>query len=295
MIRNELAELSAFATVAVERSFTRAAARLGISPSALSHSIKGLEKNLGMQLLARTTRSVSPTAAGTALLRDLAPALERIEWAVAETRKQRERPAGRIRLIIPRTATQMVILPKLAQFARSFPEVVLEVTSSNDPVDLVAGEYDAGVQLGEFIQRDMIAVRVTKELRLAVVGSPKYFESNAIPRHPQDLKDHSCIGFRFSSGLYRWEFEKGRKALTVSPHGPASFDDPDLVIQAVLDGVGIGSSVEETLTDLIAKGSLIQVLKEWCPSFPGYFLYYPSRRNQPAALAALIDVLRLSG
>jgi DNA-binding transcriptional LysR family regulator len=292
-VKNDLGELSAFATVAEERSFTRAAARLGISQSALSHSIRGLEKRLGIQLLARTTRSVSPTAAGTALLQDLAPALERIERAVAETRKQRESPSGRIRLIIPRTATQMVILPKLAQFARAFPEIVLEVTSSNDPVDLVAGEYDAGVQLGEFIQRDMIAVRVTKEMRLAVVGSPKYFESNNIPRHPQDLKDHSCIGFRFSNGLYRWEFEKGRKALTVSPQGPASFDDPDLVIRAVLVGVGIGTAMEDTLTDLIAQGRLVQVLRDWCPSFPGYFLYYPSRRNQPAALSALIETLRL--
>ncbi len=294
-MKNDLAELSAFATVAEERSFTRAAARLTMSQSALSHSIRGLEKRLGIQLLARTTRSVAPTAAGASLLQELAPALERIERAVAETRKQRDTPSGRIRLIIPRTATEMVILPKLAQFARTYPEIMLEVTSSNDPVDLVAGEYDAGVQLGEFIQRDMIAVRVTKEMRLAVVGSPEYFESNTIPRHPQDLKDHSCIGFRFSNGLYRWEFEKGRKALTVSPQGPASFDDPDLVIQAVLDGVGIGTAMEDKLTDLIAKGRLVQVLRDWCPSFPGYFLYYPSRRNQPAALAALIDALRLSG
>jgi DNA-binding transcriptional LysR family regulator len=292
-MRNDLGELSAFAMVAGERSFTRAAARLGISQSALSHSIRGLEKRLGIQLLARTTRSVSPTAAGTALLQDLTPALERIERAVAETRKQRERPAGRIRLIIPRSATEMVILPKLAQFTRTYPEIVLEVTSSNDPVDLVAGEYDAGVQLGEFIQRDMIAVRVTKEMRLAVVGSPKYFEANTTPRKPQDLKDHSCIGFRFTNGLYRWEFEKGRRALTVSPQGPASFDDPDLVIQAVLDGVGIGTAMEDSLKELIAEGRLIQILKDWCPSFPGYFLYYPSRRNQPAALAALIDTLRI--
>jgi DNA-binding transcriptional LysR family regulator len=294
MIRNELAELSAFATVAEERSFTRAAARLGISQSALSHSIRGLERRLGLQLLARTTRSVSATAAGTTLLQELAPALERIERAVAETRKQKESPGGRIRLIIPRTATKAVILPRLAQFARSYPEIVLEVTSSNDPVDLVAGEYDAGVQLGEFIQRDMIAVRVTKEMRLAVVGSPGYFESNPIPRRPQDLKDHSCIGFRFSNGLYRWEFEKGRRTLTVSPQGPASFDDPDLVIQAVLDGVGIGTAMEDSLTDLIKAGRLVQVLKDWCPSFHGYFLYYPSRRNQPAALSALINTLRLS-
>ena len=188
----------------------------------------------------------------------------------------------------------MVILPKLARFARTYPEIVLEVTSSNDPVDLVAGEYDAGVQLGEFIQRDMIAVRVTREMRLAVVGSPAYFESNTVPRNPQDLKDHCCIGFRFSNGLYRWEFEKGRRALTVSPQGPASFDDPDLVIQAVLGGVGIGTAMEDTISGLIAEGRLIQVLRDWCPPFPGYFLYYPSRRNQPAALSALVNTLRMS-
>lgn len=292
-MKSELVELSLFAIVAEERSFTRAAARLGVSQSALSHSMRGLEKRLGLQLLARTTRSVSPTAAGTALLGELAPALERIETAVVEARKQMERPAGRIRLIIPRTATEMVILPKLAQFARAYPEIVLEVTSSNDPVDLVAGGYDAGVQLGEFIQRDMIAVRVTKEMRLAVVGSPAYFESHPIPRRPQDLKDHACIGFRFSDGLYRWEFEKGRKALTVSPQGPASFDDPHLVIQAVLKGVGIGSSMEHTIEGPIGEGKLVQVLKDWCPSFPGYFLYYPSRRNQPAALTALIKTLQV--
>jgi DNA-binding transcriptional LysR family regulator len=293
-MKNDLGDLSAFAIVAEERSFTRAAARVGVSQSALSHSMRGLEKRLGLQLLARTTRSVSPTAAGSALLRELTPALERIERAVAETRKQRENPAGRIRLIIPRTATQMVLLPKLAQFARRYPEIILEVTSSNDPVDLVAGEYDAGVQIGEFIQRDMIAVPVTMDMRLAVVGAPKYFASCKLPRKPQDLKDHACIGFRFSNGLYRWEFEKGRKVLTVSPQGPASFDDPDLVIQAVLNGVGIGTAMEQTLKGLIADGRLIQVLRDWCPTFPGYFLYYPSRRNQPAALAALIDTLRLA-
>jgi DNA-binding transcriptional LysR family regulator len=294
MIRNELAELSAFATVAEERSFTRAAARLGISQSALSHSIRGLERRLGLQLLARTTRSVSATAAGSALLQELAPALERIERAVAETRKQRERPAGRIRIIIPRTATRTVLLPRLAHFARAYPEITLEITSSNDPVDLVAGEYDAGIQIGEFIQRDMIAVRVTGEMRLAVIGSPDYFESNPKPRTPQDLKDHPCIGFRFSNGLYRWEFAKGRKAMTVSPQGPASFDDPELVVQAVLDGVGIGTAMEDSVAGLVKEGRLIQVLKEWCPPFPGYFLYYPSRRHQPAALAALVMTLRLS-
>ena len=140
----------------------------------------------------------------------------------------------------------------------------------------------------------MIAVRVTREMRLAVVGSPQYFRSHSVPRKPQDLKDHSCIGFRFSNGLYRWEFEKSRKALTVSPQGPASFDDPELVIQAVLKGIGIGTAMEQTLTVMISEGRLIQVLRDWCPTFQGYFLYYPSRRNQPAALSALIDILRLS-
>jgi DNA-binding transcriptional LysR family regulator len=293
-MRNDLGELAAFAAVAEERSFTRAAVRLGISQSALSHSIRGLEKRLGLQLLARTTRSVSPTAAGTALLQDLAPALERIERSLAEARKRRESPAGRIRLIIPRTAAYMVLLPKLAQFARTYTEIVLEVTSSNDPVDLVAGEYDAGIQIGEFIQRDMIAVRVSQDLRFAVVGSPEYFKSCKIPRTPRDLKDHACIGFRFSSGIYRWEFEKGRKTVTVNPQGPVTFDDSDLVIRAVLNGVGIGMAMEEPLAEMIAKGRLVQVLRDWCPTFPGYFLYYPSRRNHPAALTALINTLRRS-
>lgn len=292
-MRSDLSELAAFAIVAEERSFTRAAGRLGVSQSALSHTIRSLEKRLGLQLLARTTRSVSPTAAGSALLEELVPALERIERSLAEARKLKESPAGRIRLVISRSAACLVLLPNLARFARTYPEIVLEVTSSNDPVDLIAGQYDAGVQIGEFIQRDMIAVRVSKDLRFAVVGSPEYLRSHSIPQNPRDLRDHSCIGFRFSSGVYRWEFEKGRKALTVNPRGPVTFDDPDLVIQAVLNGLGIGTSLEETLKERIAKGQLVQVLRDWCPAFPGYFLYYPSRRNQPAALTALVNMLRL--
>lgn len=291
-MKNDLGELAAFAIVAEERSFTRAAARIGVSQSALSHSMRGLEKRLGLQLLARTTRSVSPTAAGKTLLRELAPALERIEHSLAEVRKMRERPAGRIRLILSQSAAQLVLLPKLARFTRAYPEIVLEVTSSNDPADLVAGEYDAGIQIGEFIQRDMIAVRVSKDMRLAAVGSPAYFQTHSIPRTPLDLKEHACIAFRFRSGVYRWEFQKGRKALTVNPQGPVTFDNPELVIQAVLNGLGIGMAIEESLKAFIASGRLVQVLKDWCPTFPGYFLYYPSRRNQPAALAALIATLR---
>src|SRR5579862_817730 len=286
-MRNDLSELSAFTVVAEERSFTRAAARLGVSQSALSHSMRGLEKRLGLQLLARTTRSVSPTAAGASLLRELSPALERIEQSLAEARKLRERPAGRIRLVTSRSAACLVLLPKLAKFAKAYPEILLDVTTSNDPVDLVAGEFDAGIQIGEFIQRDMIAVRVSRDMRLAAVGSPRYFESHQMPRTPSDLKNHSCIAFRFRSGIYRWEFEKGRETITVHPQGPAIFDDPDSVIQAVLNGAGIGMAMEESLKEMITSGQLVQVLEEWCPTFPGYFLYYPSRRKQPAALTAL--------
>ncbi len=291
-MKNELSDLAAFAIVAEERSFTRAAVRLGLSQSALSHSMRGLEKRLGLELLARTTRSVSPTAAGAALLRDLAPALERIEHSLAEVRRQRERPAGRIRLVLSQSAAQLVLLPRLPHFARAYPEIALEVTTSNDPVDLVAGGYDAGIQIGELIQRDMIAVRVSKNMRLAVAASPAYFQGHPPPRTPRDLRQHACIGFRYRSGIYRWEFEKGRKTVTVHPQGPVTFDNPEMVIQAALQGVGLGMAMEKSMSPLLAEGKLVQVLRDWCPVFPGYFLYYPSRRNQPAALAALIKALR---
>jgi len=294
-LRDDLPDLAVFAAVAEERSFTRAAARLGVSQSALSHTVRALERRLGLQLLARTTRSVSPTPAGSALLRDLGPALERIQQSLSIVRKLSDRPAGRIRLVTTRSAACMVLIPKLAKFTKAYPDIILEVTVSNDPVDIVAGEYDAGLQIGEFIQKDMVAVRVSADLKLAAVGAPEYFAKRKAPKVPQDLKDHACVGFRFSYGLYRWEFEKGRKAMTVNPEGPVSFDDSDLVIQAVLQGVGIGMALEPTLLPLIEQGRLIQVLRDWCPKFPGLFLYYTSRRNQPAALAALISALRLAG
>ena len=293
-MKNDLDDLAMFAVVAEERSFTRAALRLGVSQSALSHMMRGLEKRLGVELLARTTRSVSPTAAGSALLKDLTPALDQIQRSLAGIRQQRDRPAGRIRLVTSRSAALMVLMPKLKAFAKAYPEIELEVTTSNDPVDLVAEEYDAGIQIGEYIQRDMIAVRVSGDLRLAVVGSPEYFRKHEAPRTPQDLKDHPCVGFRFRSGLYRWEFEKGRKALTVSPRGPVTFDDSELVIRAVLDGVGVGMALELSLKELIKQRRLVEVLEDWSPYFPGFFLYYPSRRNQPSALAALIAALRIS-
>ena len=294
-MRNDLSDLAAFAAIAGERSFTRAARRLGVSQSALSHSMTGLEKRLGIELLARTSRSVSPTAAGERLLKDLAPALEQIEHSLNDVRKQTVRPAGRVRLIVPRVVVSMVLLPKLATFAKEYPDIVLDITTSSDRVDIVADGYDAGIQIGEFVQRDMIAVRVSDDLRLAVFGSPVYFRSHSIPRTPRDLKDHSCIPFRFKTGVYRWEFEKGRQSLTVNPQGPVVIDDSELVVQAALEGLGIGTALERSVAELIAKGRLVQVLQEWCPSFPGFYLYYPSRRNKPAALSALIRALRLPG
>lgn len=293
-MRNELNELAAFAVVARERSFTRAAAKLGVSQSALSHTIRGLERRLELQLLARTTKSVAPTAAGAALLQDLSPALEQITQALDKARSIRSRPAGRVRLVMSRSAAVMVLLPRLKAFAEAYPDIVLDVVTVTGPVDLVAGEFDAGIQLGEYIQKDMIAVRVTPELRLAVVGSPGYFSSRSIPRKPADLSEHRCITLRLPSGPYRWEFERGRKSVTVGVNGPLIIDDTHLVIEAALAGAGLGFVYEEQVAGDIAKRRLIRVLEDWTPPIPGFFMYYPSRQHQPSALSALVDALRLS-
>jgi DNA-binding transcriptional LysR family regulator len=293
-MRIELNELATFAIVASERSFKRAAVRLGVSPSALSHTIRGLERRLEVRLLARTTRSVAPTAAGAALLKELTPALEQIDRALNEARSVRHRPAGCLRIVMSRSAAAMVLVPKLAAFIEAYPDVSLDVVTVTGPVDLVAGEFDAGIQLGEFIQKDMIAVRLTPELRLAVVGSPVYFASHSIPQEPKDLNDHRCIGLRLTGGPYRWEFERGRKAVTVGVSGPLIVDDTSLVIQAALAGAGLGLAYEEQVAEHIARRRLVRVLEDWSPPFPGFFMYYPSRQHQPAALSALVHALRLT-
>lgn len=292
-MRSELNELAAFAMVARERSFTRAAGRLGVSQSALSHTIRGLEERLQLQLLARTTKSVAPTAAGAALLKDLSPALEQIAQALDRARSVRRRPAGRLRLVMSRSAAVMVLLPRMAAFAEAYPDIVLDVVTVTGPVDLVAGEFDAGIQLGEYIQKDMIAVRVTPPLRLAVVGSPGYFASRSLPQQPKDLSDHRCITLRLAGGPYRWEFERGRKSVTIGVNGPLIIDDTHLVIQAVRAGAGLGLVYEEQVAEDIAKRRLIRVLEDWTPPIPGFFMYYPNRQHQPAALSALVDALRL--
>ena len=187
----------------------------------------------------------------------------------------------------------MVLLPKLRAFADRYPDIVLDVATATGPVDLVAGEFDAGIQLGEYIQKDMIAVRVSEQLRLAVIGSPGYFASRSLPRKPKDLNDHRCITLRLPAGPYRWEFEQGRKAVTVGVTGPLIVDDTNLVIQAALAGVGLGLAYEEQVAEHIAKRRLVRVLEDWTPSIPGFYLYYPSRQHQPAALSALVTALRL--
>ena len=287
-------ELTAFAVVASERSFTRAAVKLRVSQSALSHTIRRLEQRLELQLLARTTKSVAPTAAGAALLKDLSPALEEIDRALDKARSARHRPVGHLRIVMSRSAAVMVLMPRLKAFAEAYPDIVLDVVTVTGPVDLVAGEFDAGIQLGEYIQKDMIAVRVTPELRLAVVGSPRYFASRPVPQKPKDLNDHRCITLRLPSGPYRWEFEQGRKAVTINVNGPLIIDDTHLVIQAALAGAGLGLAYEDQVAEYIAKRRLIRVLEDWTPPIPGFFMYYPSRRHQPAALSVLVNALRLS-
>jgi DNA-binding transcriptional LysR family regulator len=294
MVRNELGVLSAFLTVAEERSFTRAAKRLGVSTSALSHAIKGLEERFGVRLLARTTRSVAPTQAGEQLLARLQPALGDIQGALEVIAGLRDRPTGRVRLVISPLAAQTVLAPKLGRFARDFPDVVLEVTSSGDRLDLVGAGFDAGIHLMEFIEKDMVAVRVSPDLRPAIVGSPRYFESRAKPKTPRDLLDHRCINVRHGSAeIYRWEFEKGKQSLVVGVAGPLVVDDVDLSIRAAIDGVGLAFVDDDRVAGHLASGALVRVLEEWCPPFPGFFLYYPSRRQLPPALSALIDTLRL--
>jgi DNA-binding transcriptional LysR family regulator len=294
MATDDLNVLAAFAVVAEERSFTRAARRLMVSPSALSHAIRGLEERLGVRLLARTTRSVAPTEAGDQLLARLQPALGDVRDALDQLAGLRDRPAGRVRLVASPVAAALVLAPKLGAFARTHPDVTLEVSVRNDAVDIVAGRFDAGIQLGEFVERDMIAVRVSPDQRAAIVASPQYLAAHPKPESPRDLTRHRCLNFRRGeSGLYRWEFERDGHALSVAVEGPLVVDDLGLLLRSAIDGAGLAFAFEQHVTPHLASGALVRVLEDWCPPFPGYFLYYATRRQQPRALAALIDALRL--
>ena len=290
---DDLTSLSAFLVVADERSFTRAAKRLGVSPSAVSHAMRTLEENIGVRLLSRTTRSVAQTEAGEALRARLRPAFKEIHQALEQVSGLRTKPSGRVRLLVPRLAVKTVLIPKLGRFARSYPEVVLDITTDDSRMDIVAGGFDAGIHFGEFIEKDMIAVRVSADQRPAIVASPVYFESHPKPNSPRDLVKHRCINFRHgSAGIYRWEFEKGKKSLSVAVEGPLVVDDLEVVIRAAIDGVGLAFMSEDDAAPHLEAGALVRVLQSWCQPYAGFFLYYPSRRQQPAALSALINVLR---
>ena len=294
MVGDELNVLSAFLAVAEERSFTRAAKRLGVSQSALSHAIRGLEERIGVRLLTRTTRSVAPTEAGEQMIAHLGPALADIRGTLDRISGLRERPAGRVRLLVPQFAVMIVVAPKLGQFARDYPDVVLEVSTDNSRMDLVAGGFDAGIHYGEFLEKDMVAVRVSEDQRPAIVGSPAYFASHGRPGSPRELPRHRCINFRHgSAGLYRWEFDKDGESVTVAVTGPLVVDNIDVLIRAAIDGVGLAFLAEVNAAPHLASRALERVLEDWCPPFPGFFLSYPGRKQQPPALAALIETLRL--
>ena len=294
MERGELNDLLAFATVAQHRSFTRAAAILGMSPSALSHAMRSLEERLGVRLLARTTRSVAPTEAGERLLQSLTPALSQIEHGLEALSQWRDNPSGTVRITTFAYAARTVLLPKLPAFLLAHPDIRVEVNIDDGLTDIVSAGFDAGIRLGEAVAKDMVAVKLGPDLRTVVVGTPGYFERFPPPLTPHDLHRHACIGYRLttSGGLLPWEFEKAGKEIKIYTDGPLVANDSDLPAAAVRAGAGLGYIMEHDVADEIASGALVQVLADWCPTFPGFYLYHPSRRQSPPALRALIAALR---
>ena len=293
MDRSHLSQLAVLSVVATHGSFRGAARELAIAPSAVSHAISSLEEELGVRLLARTTRSVAPTEAGATLLERLRPALGEIELALEAALETRDRPAGNLRITMPRTAAHLVFAPRVGAFATAFPDITLELVIEDRFADVVAGGFDAGVRLGESLQPDMIAVRIGPAIRGAVVGAPAYFETMPRPAHPRDLAGHRCIRFRFSSGIvYRWEFEKGGEAIELSVDGPLILGEDRLVVEAAISGAGLAFVFEEHAAAAIADGRLIRVMEDWCLPFDGFHLYYPSRRQMRPALRAFIDFFR---
>lgn len=294
MKRDELNDLAAFVVVADEMSFTRAASKLGMSPSALSHAMKTLEARLGLQLLVRTTRSVSTTEVGERLLKTLQPAFENIHDELTALIGLRDKPAGTVRINTFKHAATSVLLPVLPSFLGQHPDIRVEITIDEGLTDIVTSRYDAGIRFGEKVAKDMIAVRVSPDIRMAVAGSPAYFADHPIPNTPQDLAGHRCINYRLATSgrLYAWEFEENGRPFQVRVDGSLVFNDGDLILAAALAGQGIVYFYEDQIAEHVAEGRLIQVLAEWCPTSPGYYLYHPNRRQTPPALAALIHALR---
>ncbi len=297
MRREELTDFLWFLAVAEERSFTKAAARLGTSQSTLSHTIKQLEARMGLRLLTRTTRSVAPTEAGEKLLAALAPRIADIEQDVAALLALRDTPSGTVRLTVSDHAFETVIWPKLQPVLSNYPDIHLEFSIDNVLRNIVEERFDAGVRLGESLDKDMIAVRVSEDWRLVVVGSPGYFVSHPVPATPQDLVRHSCINHRHgrSGGLYAWEFARDGRELRVRVEGQLTFSSSLPMIDAALRGFGLAYIPENLVAAHIAAGRLIQVLDDWSPFFPGYYLYYPSRRQMSPAMAVIVEALRFRG
>jgi DNA-binding transcriptional LysR family regulator len=294
MQRGNLDDLLAFLAVGRERSFTKAAAKLGVSQSALSHTIRELEARLGVRLLTRTTRSVSPTEAGERLLHNLGPRFEEIDAELAALGELREKPAGAIRITATDYAADTILWPKLAKFLRRYPDIKVEIVIDYGLTDIVAQRFDAGVRIGEQVAKDMIAVRVGPDARMAVVGAPSYFRNRPEPKRPQDLIGHSCINLRLPThgGLYAWEFEKGARELKVRVEGQLVFNGTFQMLNAALAGFGLAYVPEDLAQPHLAKGRLKRVLEDWCPPYSGYHLYYPSRRQPTPAFALLVEALR---
>ncbi|ACM30146.1 LysR family transcriptional regulator [Rhizobium rhizogenes] len=290
-------DLAAFATVAKERSFTKAAAKLGVSQSALSQTIKALEERLGLRLLTRTTRSVAPTDAGERLLQTVAPRFEDIEAELAALSELREKPAGTIRITAGEHPAISVLQPALKRFLPNYPDINIEIIVDYGLTDIVAEGFDAGVRIGEQVAKDMIAVRIGPEMRMAVVGSPAYFEKRPAPQTPQDLTAHSCINMRLPTygGLFPWGLEKDGREVKVRGEGQLVFNNLGMRLHSALDGLGVAYMPEDQVLSYVAEGRLIRVLEDWCPYFPGYHLYYPSRRHSSPALTLLVDILRYRG
>lgn len=294
MQRDEMSDLTAFAVVAEERNFTRAAARLGMSQSALSQIMRRLEARLGLRLLTRTTRSVAPTQAGDQLLETLVPALGELDAKLKVLSELRDKPAGLIRITSVEHATKTVLYPALAKLLPDYADIRVEIVSDYGLSDIVADRFDAGVRLGEDVDKDMIAVRIAPDLRIAIVGSPDYLERNPPPVMPQGLVRHKCINLRISAarGFYIWDFEKDGHALKVRVDGQLAFNTIDMLEQAALDGFGLAHLPFDQVEHHLAAGRLKQVLEDWTKPLPGYHLYYPSRRQPTSAFALFVETLR---
>ncbi len=294
MQRGNLNDLTCFLAIARERSFTKAAAKLSVSQSALSHMIRELEERLGVRLLTRTTRSVAPTEAGERLLRNLAPHFEQIDAELAALGELRDKPSGNIRITAIDYVANTILLPKLAKFLRAYPDIKVEIIIDYGLTNIVAERYDAGVRAGEQVAKDMIAVPIGPDARMAVVGAPSYFRRQSEPKNPQELVRHNCVNLRLPThgGLYAWEFEKDERELKVRVEGQLSFNGTYQMLNAAVAGLGVAYVPEELAQPYISKGRLKRVLEDWCPSYSGFHLYYPSRRQATPAFALLVDALR---